>query len=151
MEGIHQAKACCGFGHRDVYENIIDRVEKAISIAIENGCEVFYTGAMGEFDRLFSSSVRSAKKYYPHLKLICVKPYMSKEINKNGEYYLNLYDDIIIPTQLANVHYKATIKKRNQWIVDQSDYVIIYSIRKYGGAYDAMRYSVSKNKAVICL
>lgn len=70
-------KACCGFGHRDVFENICSKLDNAIEEAIAQGCEIFYTGAMGEFDSLFSSSVRNAKKAYPHIKLICVKPYFT--------------------------------------------------------------------------
>ncbi len=52
--------------------------------AIALGCDTFYTGAMGEFDSLFSSAVRKDKQSCPDLKLICVKPYMNKEINKNS-------------------------------------------------------------------
>ena len=62
--------ACCGFGHRDVLENIEDAVYTAVLKVAELGCEIFYTGAMGAFDSLFSSAVRKAKKTYPGIKLI---------------------------------------------------------------------------------
>ena len=55
-------KACCGFGHRIVFENISGKLDKAIEGAVSQGCKIFYTGAMGEFDNLFSSAVRKAKK-----------------------------------------------------------------------------------------
>ena len=38
-------KACCGFGHRNVFENISDRLDNAVESAIQQGCDVFYTGA----------------------------------------------------------------------------------------------------------
>ena len=41
-------KACCGFGHRNIFENIGDRLDSAVETAIQQGCEIFYTGAMGE-------------------------------------------------------------------------------------------------------
>ena len=63
-------KACCGFGHRNVFENIGDKLDSAVEMAIQQGCEIFYTGAMGEFDSLFSSVVRRAKTIYPHIRLI---------------------------------------------------------------------------------
>ena len=63
-------KACCGFGHRYVFEYLISKLDNAVEEAITQGCELFYTGAMGDFDSLFSSAVRSAKKVYPHIKLI---------------------------------------------------------------------------------
>jgi len=69
-------KSCCGFGHRNVFENINGELDNAIETAIQQDCELFYTSAMGEFDSLFTAAVRRAKKANPHIKLICVKPYM---------------------------------------------------------------------------
>ena len=146
---MNEVKACCGFGHREVYENITEQLYKAVLEAVEQGCVIFYTGAMGQFDSLFSSAVRKAKRSYPNIKLICVKPYMTKEINEIGEYLYTLYDDIIIPTEIADVHPKSAIPKRNRLLVDWSDVVIGYIKRQYGGAYAALRYAHSKKKDVI--
>ena len=74
-------KACCAFGHREVFENISKAISSAVRTAAEQGCEIFYTGAMGRFDEMFSSEVRTLKKDYPNIKLICVMPYMTNEIN----------------------------------------------------------------------
>ena len=118
---------------------------------MEQGCTIFYTGAMGDFDDLFSSAVRKAKRCNPNIKLICVKPYMTQDINENGEYLYSLYDDIIIPTELTDVHYKAAITKRNQWIIQNSEMVIVYTVRNYGGAYKAMKYAQKNNKTIMDL
>ena len=142
-------KACCGFGHREVFENITERINSAVKEAAEHGCNVFYTGGMGQFDEMFSSSVRSLKKDYPNVKLICVKPYMTTEINNQGDYLYSIYDDIIIPTELADVHFKAVITKRNYWIIQHSDMVIIYTKQNYGGAYDAKRYAERLGKQIV--
>ena len=144
-------KACCGFGHRQVFSNITEQLDKAVLDAAEKGCEIFYTGAMGDFDDLFSSAVRKAKRCNPNIKLICVKPYMTQDINENGEYLYSLYDDIIIPTELTDVHYKAAITKRNQWIIQNSEMVIVYTVRNYGGAYKAMKYAQKNNKTIMDL
>lgn len=141
-------KACCGFGHRNVFKNISDKLNNAVEIAITQGCEIFYTGAMGEFDSLFSSAVRNVKKIYPHIKLICVKPYFTNDINTNGNYYAAHYDDIIIPDELANIHPKAAIKARNRWMIDSSDIVIVYAIRNYGGVYEAKKYAERSRKNI---
>lgn len=144
-------KACCGFGHRNVFENIRDKLDNAVEIAIAQGCGMFYTGAMGDFDSLFSSAVRSAKKVYPYIKLICVKPYFTTDINTDKDYYAALYDDIIIPDELAGIHPKAAIKARNRWMIDNSDIVFIYTVRNYGGAYKAKQYAQHENKAIIII
>ena len=106
---------------------------------------------MGEFDSLFSSAVRKAKKSYPNIKLICVKPYFTNDINTNGEYYASLYDDIIIPDEIADVHPKAAIKARNRWIIDNSDIVLIYTVRNYGGAYEAKRFAERNSKRLVII
>ena len=142
-------KACCGFGHRNVFENIEDKLYTAVMNAVGQGCEIFYTGAMGEFDSLFSSAVRKAKKAYPNIKLICVKPYFTNDINTDKDYYVALYDDIIIPDELAGIHPKAAIKARNQWMIENSDIVLIYTVRNYGGAYEAKRYAERNGKRLV--
>lgn len=145
------AKVCSGFGHRDIFQNIDDKIYECVNKAIETGCTLFYTGAMGDFDKLFSSSVRKAKCLHKDIdiKLICVKPYLTKELNKEKEYYYSLYDDIIIPTELADIHYKSVITKRNEWIVDNSDIIIAYTVREYGGAFTAIKYAEKKNKLIL--
>lgn len=123
----------------------------AIINAAEQGCEIFYTGAMGDFDSLFSSSVRKVKKSYPNIKLICVKPYFTHDINTDRDYYVVMYDDVIIPDELADIHPKAAIKARNRWIIDNSDMVLMYTMRNEGGAYEAKQYAERKSKTIINL
>ena len=142
-------KACCGFGHRNIFENINEKLDNVIDTAIQKGCDVFYTGAMGEFDRLFSSAVRRVKKDHPNIKLICVKPYCTNDINTDRDYYAAMYDAVIIPDELAGIHYKAAIKARNRWMIGNSDVVIAYTIRDHGGAYEALQYAHKKNKNII--
>ena len=144
-------KACCGFGHRTVLTNIEDKLYEAVLKAAEEGCLTFYTGAMGDFDALFASSVRKVKKQHPAIKLICVKPYFTNDLNTDSEYYAAMYDDVIIPPAIIGVHYKAAIKERNRWIVDNSDVVISYVVRDYGGAATAVKYAKRCNKPVINL
>ena len=123
-------KVCSGFGHRTVFGNIELAVQACVIQAIEMGCTVFYTGAMGEFDRVFISAVRAAKRRYPALglRLICVKPYLTNEMNTHKAQYDALYDDVLVPEELMGLHYKRAIPARNRWMVDRSDMVIGYVI-----------------------
>ena len=142
---------CCGFGHRHIYEDINSRVDSAIINALEKGCSVFYTGAMGDFDNMFSSAVRKAKHIYPNIKLICIKPYMTADINTKKEYYNTFYDDVIIPKEIIGKHYKSAITARNKWMVDKSDIIIGYTVRNYGGAYTALMYASKTEKNLIVI
>ena len=144
-------KACCGFGHRNLFENISERLDYVVESAIQQGCEIFYTRAMGDFDSLFSSAVRKAKKNHPHIKPICVKPYFTNHINTDKDFYKAMYDDVITPPEIIGVHYKAAIKARNQWMIDNSDIVLIYTVRDYGGAYEAYRYAKRNEKEIMSI
>ena len=144
-------KACCGFGHRMVLADIEVDVYSAVLTAVQEGCAIFYTGAMGDFDTLFSVAVRRVKVKYPLIKLICVKPYLTNDLNTNKDYYAALYDDILIPTACVGVYHKAAITVRNRWIVDNSDQVISYIIRDFGGAADAVNYARKQNKPIVSL
>lgn len=143
-------KACSGFGHRTVFGNIELAVQACVIQAIEMGCTVFYTGAMGEFDSVFISAVRAAKRRYPALglRLICVKPYLTNEMNTHKAQYDALYDDVLVPEELLGLHYKRAIPARNRWMVDRSDVVIGYVKRQTGGAYAAVQYARTQGKVV---
>ena len=147
---------CTFAGHRDVFQsNIPEKLDEAISKIIASGDDAFtfLVGNMGEFDSMCSSAVRKAKKKFSdkHISLELVLPYFSQELNTNKEHYNQSFDDIVIPAELAGVHYKAAITKRNQWMVEQSDYLVAYVYRDYGGAYATLRYAEKKETQVINL
>lgn len=145
---------CVFAGHREVYQSGIDtKIEEAISRLLQTDDFVFLTGGMGEFDKMCSSAVRKAKRNNPKLNisLTLVMPYMSNRLNKEKELYEYLYDEIIIPDGMENVHYKAAIKKRNRWMADRADYIISYVYRDYGGAFETVKYALKQGKTVINL
>lgn len=146
---------CAFAGHRDVYQTGLDtEIEKAIVKLLQTDKEfIFFTGGMGRFDDMCSSAVRSAKRCYPNLNisLILVIPYMSNRLNTDKEYYEYLYDEIIVPSDLADIHYKAAIKKKNRWMIDKADCVIAYVNRETGGAFETVKYAQKNKKCVVNL
>ena len=147
--------SCTFAGHREIYgRNIESSIELAIeSILKKDNSFVFYSGDMGEFDKMCSAAVRTAKRRHPELdiKLMVVLPYMMAKINTDKDFYKNLYDDIIIPMELSDAHYKSAITKRNRWIIDRSDCLIAYVYRDFGGAYTTLKYANRMNKEIINL
>ena len=142
-------KFCCGFGHREYFEDLEECLKREIYFAIRLGCTTFYTGGMGTFDRAFAAAVRSWKKQFPHIRLILVIPYLTKELQRNKQEYERLYDAIVKPAVLDSVHPKYAISKRNRWMVQKSTVVIAYNRVAFGGAYEAIQYAKSQGKAVI--
>ena len=78
-------------------------------------------------------------------------PYFSQELNEHQGYYKSSFDDVVIPVELAGVHYKSAITKRNRWMVDESDYLIAYVYPDFGGAYTTLRYAEKKKRQIINL
>lgn len=146
---------CTFAGHREFYgSKIRDLVDETIeSILKKDDTFLFYSGDMGDFDKLCASVVRAAKKRHPnlHITLVAVLPYMMNKVNTNKEYYEEYFDDVLIPAELSGVHYKSAISKRNRWIMQRSDCLIAYVHRDFGGAFSTVKYAHKLNKPVINL
>lgn len=130
----------------DLKKDIITAVEVAIN---EYGINTFYVGDRGDFDRHAAGAVRSLKYKYPNIKLVLVLPYFTNKLNEYKEIYKMDYDSIYIPTELADVHPKGAITKRNRIMVDESELIICYINRDFGGAYDTVKYAERQNKNII--
>ena len=137
-------KICSFCGHRDADSSLRAQIKETITdIIVNEGITIFYSGGIGNFDMLCESVVRELKRTYP-LKLYLIMPYMTQKINRDGKYYMELYDDIIIP-DLGEVHYKRAITERNKWIAEQSHIILCYIHRSSGGAYRMYQYAKKHN------
>lgn len=141
---------CCFFGHRNVFDPVDDFLYNEICrlIEAENVTE-FLVGDNGDFDKAAASAVRKAKNDYGNIRLTLVRPYFSEELNSNKDFYKALYDDVVIPSESAQAHFKAAITKRNKWIIDNSDFCVFYVLRENGGAYTALKYAEKQEKKII--
>ena len=147
---------CCTFaGHRDLFLPDAERkILKALDSILESDDEfVFYTGGMGEFDSKCASAVRMVRHRFQEkrLRLVLVLPYMTNGVNTDKNYFETEYDDVMIPMDLADLYPKAAIRKRNRWMVDQSDILLACVYRDFGGAYDTMQYALRKGVRVFNL
>ena len=141
---------CCGFGHRVLLMDIVKPLREVLERLVEEqGVMEFLTGGMGEFDELFTRTVRSMKQNDPRLHLVLVSPYLTQKIATEKAWYERQYDEILIPAELDGVHPKAAITLRNHWMVDHSDFVIAALRRDYGGAADAVRYAKMQRTEII--
>ena len=142
---------CCGFGHRIMLIDVEKLLREMLERLAVQGVTAFYTGGMGEFDELFSRTVRSIKRNDHQLRLVLVLPYLTQPVATERAWYETQYDEILIPAELVGVHPKAAITLRNRWMVDRSSIVIAALRRDYGGAAEAIRYAESTGKEVLRL
>ena len=141
-------KICCFCGHRDCDSSLREKIKEAITDLIENqGITTFYSGGMGNFDKLCESVVRELKQKHKDIRLCLIMPYMTKRLNTDREYYNAMYDEIIIP-DLGDVHYKRAITERNKWMVNCSDVVLCYVTRSSGGAYRMREYAEAASSPI---
>lgn len=122
-------------GHREV-EDFFFVEEQVYSIVRElmttKEYVEFYVGRNGEFDILVASVIKRAKREIGghNSSLILVIPYPVAKM----ELYENFYDEVEYPKELYKTHYKSSITKRNEWLVENSDMLVAYVVRNYGGA-----------------
>lgn len=142
---------CTFAGHREVYGS---GVEERLNLALERLLEedeefCFYAGGMGEFDAMSARAVRVLRQHHPEKKihLYLVLPYMKQSVNED-KLLKTLYDEIIIPMELAECHYKSAIAKRNRWIIDRCSHLICFIQRDFGGAYTTYQYAKKKGLTI---
>lgn len=138
------------FGHADFLSNSLLR-EKILT-ALENFYKKdkidFYLGAYGRFDSFALSICKEFKKTHNDCNLYFITPYLGSYLDSRKSYLCNIYDDIIYPP-LENELKRLAIIKRNEWIINKSDFIFFYVYRNYGGAYLALNYAKRKRKNLL--
>lgn len=147
---------CTFAGHKEVYQaGIPDALDYALADLLAGGENefCFLVGGMGQFDGMCAAAVRKAKRLFPDksITLSLVLPYFKQELNENKDYYQQMYDEVYVPGELAGVHPKSAITKRNRLMVDQSQYLIAYVRRDFGGAYATLKYAQRRNLKIMLL
>lgn len=139
-------KSCTFFGHRYVFDKIEEVLTSLLSELIENDVDIFYVGSQGEFDCKAVNILKSLKIKYPHISYNIVLAYLP--VNKDN-YSTDYSKNTLYPEGLESVHPKYAIVKRNQWMIEKSDYVIVYVKRSSGNAAKFKELSEKKGKIVI--
>lgn len=137
---------CTFFGHRYVEHKIAGFLSSAIIKLIEN-CDVdtFLVGNNGGFDRMVIAELSKIKERYPYIKYNVVLAYIPV---KNDEFS---YKNTIYPSVLDGVPPRARIIRRNEWMIEQSDFVITYVANSVGGAAESKIKAQKKGKRIINL
>ena len=136
---------CTFFGHRDCPETIKPRLREALVDLITNhDVDMFYVGHQGQFDAYVHSELKNLKKEYPQINYAVVLAYM---LGKKTEY--DDYSDTMLPEGIESVHPHYAISWRNNWMLQQSEYVVTYITHTWGGAAQYANKARSKNKTII--
>lgn len=124
-------------------------LKEQICAAIENeDFTTFYLGGYGEFDGLCAVVCAELKKNHDNIETVYVSPYLHehskiKDIQSSG-----LYDSLLYPP-IENTPLRFAIVKRNEWMIENSDLVITYVNKSFGGAYKSLQVAKRKHKRII--
>ena len=138
---------CTFFGHRECPDSIKAQLRATlIDLVTNHDVDMFYVGNQGRFDAIVRSVLRGVKKEYPQINYAVVLAYMPK---KQSEY--DDYSDTMIPEGIESVHPRYAISWRNNWMLQQSDYVVTYTTHSWGGAAQFAERAKRQEKTVINL
>lgn len=144
-----QEKIVAFAGHRFEWHciDVEEKLSQTIEELINKGYTIFYDGGYGAFDKKCAHAVLELKHKYPQIKLIRILSYYHHEKEKYE--LLPCYDGSIYPN-LEEYHYKQTITKRNEWIVDNCDVLVCHIENTFhSGAYNTVKYARKINKPII--
>ena len=122
---------CTFFGHRDCPDTIKPKLRETLIDLITNySVDMFYVGHQGQFDAIVRSTLRELKKEYPQIDYAVALAYMPSKKTAYDD-----YSDTMLPEGIESVHPRYAISWRNNWMLQQSDYVVAYITHTWGGAY----------------
>ena len=138
---------CTFFGHRDCpYASKVKLRDVLIDLIENHNVDMFYVGHQGVFDSLVSGVLRELAQEHPHVQYAVVLAYMPSE--HTG--YVD-YSDTMLPEGIELVHPRYAISWRNNWMLQQADFVVAYVSHSWGGAAQYVQKAVRSGKTVINL
>ena len=138
-------KVCTFFGHRECPDTIKIKLREVLIGLISNyDVDMFYVGNQGQFDAIVRGVLRELKKEYLQINYAVVLAYMS---GKQTEY--DDYSDTMLPEGIESAHPRYAISWRNNWMLQQSDYVVTYITHPWGGAAQFAEKANHRRKTVI--
>ena len=140
-------RACCFLGHRVVTEDINDRLKEEIEKLITNeNVTTFYVGHQGAFDGMVLTALKQMKDKYPQIVYSVVLAYLPTSADTLLDEKNTLY-----PEGIESVPKRFAISWRNDWLINNSDYVICYITHITGGAAKYVAKAKNKGKYIINL
>ena len=137
--------SCTFFGHRNVPDSIREPLRAAILDLIENkGVDSFLVGNQGGFDSMVLKILREVTAEHATLRYAVVLAYHPTEDNLGCTVKP---EETILPEEIAVIHPRFAIDKRNRWMVERCEYVIAYATH-HGGAMKFTELAEKKGKTV---
>ena len=106
---------------------------------------MFYVGNQGAFDRLVRGVLREITQEYPQTQYAVVLAH-----TPSGRPAAETADTML-PEGIELVHPRYAISWRNNWMLQQSDFVVAYVTHSWGGAAQYVQKANRSGKTVLNL
>ena len=136
---------CTFLGHRDTTSRIKSRLKESILYLQRQGVECFYVGNNGSFDALVQNVLLELSLKEKSIKYFIVTSFLG-EIAMSGE-----QERTIFPEGQELACPKFAISKRNEWLLNNSSYVIAYVKRSRSNSCKFVERAKRKGLSVINL
>lgn len=132
------------FGHRDTPKETEPTLRATLVDLIENhGATEFYVGNNGNFDTMVRRQLENLSQTYPITYNVVLAYIPTKKSEYDG------FTNTLLPEGIESIPKRFAISYRNKWMVEQSDIVITYVARTYGGAWQFKAMAERQGKTVI--
>ena len=133
----------CGHSNYSFDDTVKEKLKELLLQEIrKNPACKFYLGGYGDFDSLCLNILKEIKIQFPNIELLFITPYLDNNYSKLETAKL-YYDGIIYPP-LENVPRQFCISKRNEWMVNEADFLIAFVKYSWGGAAKTLEYAKRK-------
>ena len=162
-------KSCCFTGYRPSkfpfsldrnspeYISFENKLVDAIFSLPGEGCYTFYTGCAMGFDLIAAEIVlmlKAAPRLNCGIELVCAVPFIEQSESYTEE-WKKRYNDVIAAADevilISDKYFAGCYRKRNEFMVNNSDYVITWYDGKAGGTANTLRYAQKKGRKIINL
>lgn len=134
---MEKSTTVCFTGHRKLPTGeSLDRLQTHLYTAVEtvivDGYDTFLFGGCYGFDLLAASVVLSLRQNHPHIKLHAAIPYEEQplcwtELQRESYFHIMAQCEQVV---ILQPHFdRLCYKKRNQYMVDHSNRVIVYQTK----------------------
>lgn len=146
LKEIPMGKSCAFLGNDYKWSrsDIIEKIKKqALRLIDEEGVDTFLVGVKGAYERDAYNAVLRIKQDNPSIKIVFVASSM-KEVNDEERYF----DSFVYPDRAAIGYKRWCIVHRNNWIIENTDFIIAYN-RFEGRAFEVCKRAKNKGVQVI--
>lgn len=146
-------KICAFTGHRNLYGYSFDRclLDRVNEHLIKNGVDTFLCGMAVGFDTECAQSVLTLKEKYD-VKLVACLPCANQSdtfSQKNKLIYNTILEKCDEVITLAPVYRSGCMHARDRYMVDNSDVLVCFLRKNFGGTFYTVNYAKKLGKKII--